>query len=177
VQESAVANGAEAIREYLSVHEKLFELHPGMRPQGLHYAGDWDITLQHGEAFESVPWTTWRGRGYRRGRVRECFKNAFHVVMMHPADLTYCEGYAHSGLIACHHAWAVTEDGRVVDPTWRDSYAKGVKSKIPVRDWEYLGIPFDFDFLCRTVARKETYGILDDPKVYEQPLPPEAFAK
>lgn len=47
-------------------------------------------------------------------------------------ELDYAEGWAYSGVIPAHHAWCVTDDGRVVDPTWRDVDATA----------EYVGIRF-----------------------------------
>jgi hypothetical protein len=35
----------------------------------------------------------------------------------------YCEAFAWQAALAVEHAWAVTEDGRVIDPTWRESVA------------------------------------------------------
>lgn len=58
-----------------------------------------------------------------------CFVSAWRVSAR---GGTYYEGYALSGLVPdvpMHHAWVVTADGQVCDPTWPDGLA-------------YLGVPF-----------------------------------
>lgn len=50
---------------------------------------------------------------------RHCFDNAFRLVRSRQKTLRYVEGFA-SRFIAVHHAWCVTADGTVVDPTWEE---------------------------------------------------------
>lgn len=155
--------------EIQTYHDFMAEHYDGSR--NLHYRNDLDLVLQHGQEFQSVPWKTWRGRGYRRGKVRECFKNAFDL--SYRSGLTYVEGFASSGgLPMIHHAWLVDPEGRVVDPTWRDN--KPDEFRRPVEEWEYFGVPFEQDFVVDVLVRKNTYGVLDDFKIYEQPLPDNA---
>ena len=47
------------------------------------------------------------------------------------------------------HAWLVTPDGEVVDPTWRELGN------------EYYGVPFKLDYVTGTVLANEYYGVLD----------------
>lgn len=48
-----------------------------------------------------------------------CFDNAYRLAVKHKT-LQYVEGYA-ARFIAVHHAWCVTADGTVIDPTWENS--------------------------------------------------------
>lgn len=83
---------------------------------------------------------------------RQCYGNAANMALHIPA-LTYVEGYCHNGLIPFMHAWVVTREGFVIDPTLRE--------KGEPEDFAYLGVPFRRDYLQRTLLRKKTYGLLD----------------
>lgn len=120
------------------------------------------LVREHGHAFEPTEWKTWRGRGYRRGREKQCYKNAADLALRHDAELTYCEGLAvRMGAFTVEHAWCVTEDGRVVDPTWRE------KDAPPVSQWEYLGIPFTKSGVLEVILDKMTYGLLEGEIVHD----------
>lgn len=119
------------------------------------------LVRDHGEAFTSVPWSTWRGSGYRRGKVRECYKNASHLAEWRP-ELRYVEGLAYCGIWGMHHAWCVTEDGRVVDPTWRE---KG--HDLPVEAWEYLGVVIPDRLRVAAAVATGVYGVLSWPPAHE----------
>lgn len=84
-------------------------------PSGFLYAGMEDLLQQHGQfwAAGKLP------RGVRYGVPKHCFQNAQDLVDKHPTKYRYVEGLA-LGVIPVHHAWCVTPDGTVVDPTWRD---------------------------------------------------------
>lgn len=85
------------------------------------------------------------------GRMRECYCNTFQLVEYHP-QLTYCEGYAVSKTvpIPIHHAWAIDQDGRVLDPTWK---VPGV---------EYFGLALKWDFVQNIVIENKAYGLLGE---------------
>jgi hypothetical protein len=90
------------------------------------------LVLKYGHPFAGTSWDTWSGRGYRRRKQGECFHNAFSYSMQHQG-LIYVEGFALSDLRwPVHHAWCVTEDDRVVDPTWPDVSEQAA----------YLGVAF-----------------------------------
>jgi hypothetical protein len=116
--------------------------------QGQKIFGDptvlYEWLLEHGEEFQGARWRTHHGKGYRMGKVRECFQNAF-LRTLYFDNLTYCEGYAFSGLLPVHHAWCVDENDVVVDPTWREK-----KNREPAANWEYFGVRLD---VRRHVAR------------------------
>lgn len=62
---------------------------------------------------------------------KACFDNIAYLVR-YRRSLRYCEGYVtHSGFpIAVHHAWAIDNDDRVIDPTLRDP-----------EQYQFLGYP------------------------------------
>ena len=78
----------------------------------------------HGREFKPHPDPRRYFRKYGAGG--QCYRNALKLVKRFPQELTYVEGYASSPVIDIIqtsfgiHAWAVTWDGEVVDPTWPD---------------------------------------------------------
>lgn len=77
----------------------------------------------------------------------QCFANAGILAVERP-DLTYVEGWAGS-LIPTEHAWLVTADGAVVDPTWGHS-----------PDAVYLGVPLTRHCVMRRTTDTGVWGIL-----------------
>lgn len=163
-------SGAPFISQYCAQIEALYAGRE--MPANLAYRGVEGIVAAHGISFSAVSWKSFRGRGYRRGQERGCFKNAFRLALGFD-DLIYCEGLAFSGIIPAHHAWCVDSDGNVVDPTWREDRFQS----IPVEQWEYVGVPFESGWVWKTTARRKVYGLLDEPQAYTTRLPPEAFAE
>ena len=53
------------------------------------------------------------------------------------------------------HAWAITRDGEVIDPTWDNGF-------------EYFGVPFDLDYVLKTKVRRKEYGVIDN---YQENFP------
>lgn len=102
--------------------------------------------LAHGRVFEFQPLP----EGFAKGKPKRCFMNALFATIEHP-ELTYCEGFACAEPInfTVHHAWCVTADGVVVDPTWHDKQAG-----------QYIGIPMTGEFVGKTIHKKRTYGVL-----------------
>jgi hypothetical protein len=54
-----------------------------------------------------------------KGRPFKCHTNAIMLTLSCP-ELTYCEGYAKPTIDVdpVEHAWCITADGKVVEPTW-----------------------------------------------------------
>ena len=101
-------------------------------------------------------------RGYERGQPQQCFANAGMLVMSQPGDeLTYVEGYAMRDdlPLPIYHAWAVDGQGRVIDTTWCDRQKRS-----------YLGVPFNFSYLSRTVFERESWGPLILQAIGRTPL-------
>lgn len=107
---------------------------------------------KYGRFFEGQPLP----KKYRSGGIQVCFANSYRMALRH--QLIYVEGYAipaHSSL-GTLHAWCVDHNGMVLDRTWRPAKA-------------YFGIPFQTQFLKRTIAARRKglgeeyyFGLLDD---------------
>jgi len=97
------------------------------------------------------------------GTMGECFANAGReIIMKDTPGLTYVEGFATTDRFdfTTQHAWLVTDDGRVIDPTWsgRDTEVGKVNPGIA-----YYGIPFTNEFVREQALRTEVWGILQGP--------------
>jgi len=110
-----------------------------------------DFVLKEGQMFtapdDELP------EGVSLGTVKECFKNCINAVVLNlyadkEDDYFYCEGYA-LGIIPMLHAWLITPEGKVVDPTWRDPGT------------EYFGVAFKRRFAQRQTMKQGYYGLLD----------------
>lgn len=99
--------------------------------------------LRNGKEFKAAPFSG------ERWEPKQCFYNAAHF--REPGTM-YAEGYAwRPGLpLLIHHAWRVTEDGTVIDPTWTDP-----------EGCQYFGLEFTSEQFFRELSRLEHYGILD----------------
>jgi hypothetical protein len=109
--------------------------------------------LTHGRTFEKyMPLPDW----VKPGTPKECYRNSFVAVSRSPRRLVYCEGLAlpEDRLSPLEHAWVMTDDEVVIDPTWHDLW--------PDRKVEYWGIPFKWPFVRDTVFRTATYGVVDN---------------
>ena len=86
-----------------------------------------------------------------RGTPKECYKNASLLVLEH-TELDYAEGFAKSdrtGELTFMHAWGVTKDGAVVDPTW-DNPEKG----------KYFGVRYERSKYLQYLYKAKVYGVL-----------------
>jgi len=101
----------------------------------------------YGQRFKSQPLPA----DVERGREKECYKNA-SLLVMERSDLTYVEGFgktARTGDLAFLHAWAVDNDGNVIDPTWTD----------PEKN-EYFGVKYDRAKYLKYLYTAKIYGVL-----------------
>jgi len=86
-----------------------------------------------------------------RGTPKQCYKNA-SLLVMEREDLDYAEGIAYSGELGdlpFQHAWAVTKDGTVVDPTWDNP-----------ENSKYFGITYDRGRYLKYLYKAKLYGVL-----------------
>jgi hypothetical protein len=85
---------------------------------------------------------------------KHCFWNAFKLVRKNKEKLFYVEGYAmkYDLGISIHHAWCVTKDGIVVDPTWGQYTSVGD---------EYFGLAFELEKV-KSIHTKDNLSILYD---------------
>lgn len=108
------------------------------------------FVLRNGKAYTPT------SHSIKQGPKKECFSNAAHLVLETNAALgktfRYCEGYAfRKGFgFLIHHAWAIDNDGGVVDITWDDP-----------QDCEYFGVEFDDNTLINELRLNGVYGLLD----------------
>lgn len=120
-----------------------------------HFQNNWkyccfeDLILSEGVQFDRF---LKKPKWIKKGIIKQCFKNCFSSVVENPDDLIYCEGYA-AGLIPTHHAWLLYQ-GQVIDPTWHNRF-KSIK-------YEYIGIPFKFNYVLKVAHETGYYGILDN---------------
>jgi hypothetical protein len=112
----------------------------------------YEFLLEHGRAFNGVPWKVHKGKGYRRGKVGNCYENAWRHAIRN-RDLTYHEGFAYAGIIPTEHAWCVDSDGVVVDPTWRE------RDELPETEWSYFGIPLGLSVLAGADTYDRLYNL------------------
>lgn len=120
-----------------------------------HGQGYEEFVLQHGRAFQAAP----RPKGVRKQRDKMCFSNAFHLA--ESKGYIYVEGWAIS-FIPAHHAWCVTPDGIVVDPTWRKPEGAS-----------YFGVPFRKEYLYKVMCESNTYGVFFKRETHDLALHPD----
>lgn len=150
---SSSESGAEAVKRE---HERQTELaarqtNPLANPKAVLGARDTQATRRYvaayGEEFKSAPLPD----GVEKGPDRECYRNASLLVMTHP-EYDYAEGFAkveELPELTFMHAWAVTKDGTVVDPTWRKPEMS-----------QYFGVRYDRAAYLKYLYRAEIYGVL-----------------
>jgi hypothetical protein len=103
------------------------------------------FVLMHGQVWKLLGQ---RPAGMRLGRAKGCYKNATNAVLDCPA-WRYVEGYAHHRLgVILEHAWAVDEQGRVIETTWPDAGTT------------YFGVAFDEAALRRAICATRCFCLL-----------------
>jgi hypothetical protein len=108
--------------------------------------------LENGRYFKPAPLP----RNIPHGDIHSCFENAFLLAVKNKTKYFYCEGYATTGLLPTLHAWGVTADGKVIDPTWCPD---GSNEKM-----EYFGIAFDWDYITKQFKSMKHFGLINDAK-------------
>jgi len=103
----------------------------------------------YGERFEAASLPD----DIRKGIEKQCYRNTSLMVMENP-DLDYAEGWAThpdvvGGQLAFQHAWGVTKDGKVVDPTWQHPEKAS-----------YFGIRYDREKYLKYLYKAKLYGVL-----------------
>lgn len=107
-----------------------------------------DYLEKHGQEWEpqALP------QDVEQGLPQECFRNA-SLLVMGRRDLSYCEGVAYAaGLpddLGFLHAWAVTNDGKVIDPTWENP-----------EQCKYFGVKYDRATYLKRLYKKKVFGVL-----------------
>ena len=127
---------------------------PSLKNHGYHYASVTDFVLQEGEVFSTVT------KAPRLGKPQNCYQNCTDMVLDEPLLYTYVEGfYINPKLpILIHHAWVVTPDGTVVEPTLRWRGKTGVRRE----GHGFMGVRINSDLLLSAILQTRTYGVIDD---------------
>lgn len=103
--------------------------------------------LEHGSAFTPDDGTL----AGPRGEQGQCYMNATHLAQ-NDRNLRYVEGQVSCHGVPIDHAWCVdVNTGRIVDPT--------LASENPARIKEYFGVPFQTDYVIKTILRAGYYGV------------------
>ena len=138
------------LQEYAAAMDRIYANFPGK------YSSTQKLIVELGVEFDRKIESSFIGTP------RECYKNAFDVLMEYPKpELYYCEGFATyaEATMPVYHAWLVNERGEVIDPTWRDpqSFINPI----------YFGVVFDWEFVMAVAAKTEIYGVLDNDRAIE----------
>lgn len=101
--------------------------------------------LAHGKDYALGP----QSFAGKRGEQGMCYMNAAHLALDN-TGLTYVEGMVSVCGIHIDHAWCVSADGIVIDPTLAngDDIAG------------YFGVPFLTDYVRKACLRNGVYGLL-----------------
>ena len=147
--DSTQAEAHAFLRQYLELSLQMMAQHGKFQRPG----GYWnlhDFVLQNGQPFDPAPLPD----DVRYGKVKQCYTNAFNVMLEDPDRFVYVEGVG-VAFIPCDHAWVWDrQHQQTVDPTWRND-----GDRPPVA---YLGIPLKHTYVTRAVLKKQTYGVFDD---------------
>jgi hypothetical protein len=138
--------------------EMLCETHRQCYARGSQGRSDWEylcmeeFVLKEGQMFNNI--LTELPDDVPKGPPKMCFQNCMLAISW-PSSLSeasnyfYCEGYALGSVLPMLHAWLVTPEGKVVDPTW------------PEPGSEYFGVAFKGGWAKRQTLKQECYGLLD----------------
>lgn len=114
------------------------------------------MVLDRGRAYEPAR----RPKGLRKQQNRQCFRNAT-MLALKDRTLRYAEGWACSEIgIPVQHAWCVTREGRVVDPTWPS----------PEKATGYYGMEFDIEDVIAACTGSGYYGLIGNDWMIGSPL-------
>lgn len=93
-----------------------------------------------------------RPPGFRKMRDKRCYSNSVNALVsfgFKEQGYRYCEGFASGGIIPVMHAWLVSPDGQVVDPTWRSAT-------------EYHGVVIETTWLFEQLLKNGYHGIMSE---------------
>jgi len=140
-----VAN--DNLRRYM---QQMADMLKGIYADRMKFAGFEDLVLQRGCSHQPAPLP--KGRWF--SRQRECYRNAYNNVMKDPDKYVYVEGFMLC-VIPIQHAWFAPKDDTslVYDSTVRNGS-------------EYLGIPFELEYVHKIMLKANCYGVMDQPGLH-----------
>lgn len=143
------------------IHASNIDRHPE-RAARFVYKGPYDLLLKHGTFYDPSVILPDEWSGIIPVVERHCFDNAQRLALRFPEELRYVEGIA-MNLLPTMHAWCITADGTVVDPTW---------AELDHPSAAYFGVPLDLKHVRKarksrkiSVLFSERDGILTKPYV------------
>lgn len=150
-----------ALRTYLEGCAALARIALPEPPAGFRFRSHHELVLELGRPMHAAAGLP---KAAPRGNLRYCYGNTLRLISHYPR-LIYCEGYAmpwadgRAGEPSLH-AWALTANGRVWDPTWPDPFNSA-----------YFGIAFSPADVARFVNLDEdTFGVLATEHLIGSPL-------
>ncbi|MFC9433741.1 hypothetical protein [Nocardia sp. NPDC057030] len=105
----------DCVVDYVRMNAEIVDQSAHGRPEW-QFRSAYHLLLQHGRFF------TARSRPPQVPKMPDgfCYRNAAHTAESHPElGLVYTEGFAFH-ILPVQHAWCVSPDGIVVDPTWEE---------------------------------------------------------
>ncbi len=108
--------------------------------------------LEGGQYWKAVPWSTWKGTGWRRGSLDDCYRKAAMFAIKHP-ELKYVEGFAFGppNDVVYAHAWNVDDEARVIERTWYqpDDWVEGMT---------YYGVVIEIKEVAKRILERDVCG-------------------
>jgi hypothetical protein len=158
----------ESVQEYLRA--RLWFVRDKPIPEGWSYKGPHDLLMQHGTFYDPSVILPDEWSGVITAYPKYCFDNAYRLARASKGRLRYVEGVA-LRFIPCDHAWCITEDGTVVDPTWAELDGD-------IKPSAYFGIVIPLPVMVRARRRPEGASALfgwgpDSELLYTQPYTPD----
>jgi hypothetical protein len=91
-----------------------------------------------------------------KGQPKSCYLNCYQLASKLP-DITYCEGYALSNYLdlPIAHAWLLTSNGEVIDPTWEEEASA------------YYGVAFRYRWIKALIKSRRDRGRENDISIFE----------
>lgn len=152
-----IEEGVQGVIDYLRFSVEGREKLGVKKPEGYHYLCIEDFVLQHGREF---PILSPNAERYQRRPLKACFDNSFQMVSRSRGRLRYVEGYAMGAFFPVHHAWAIDEQDRVIDRTWRETGIGYFGIIVPL---DYVRSIRTFDNLCVLDRWQDNYPLLREP--------------
>lgn len=131
---------------YLHAHMRFVNEQP--LPEGWTYKGPYDLLAKHGEFFDGSLILPDEWSGVITATPQYCYDNAYWLATRSKGELRYVEGLA-TRYITTDHAWCVTANGTVVDPTWAELEGD-------IKPSAYLGVVIPLPFV--RAARRRPDG-------------------